>query len=184
MIFAIILLAAVGVGTMLAGLNVAYRDFRYVIPFVIQVWMFATPTVYMQPDPDKEGILQSMLALNPMTGLIANFRAACLGGPIAWVSFGIASHLRHCRPPRWLSLLPPSRRRLCGHHLIFNPREAAFMEQARVGIIGYGYWGPNLVRNFSTCPLTEVAAVCDASPTRLESFRTELRALERGQLRR
>jgi predicted dehydrogenase len=43
------------------------------------------------------------------------------------------------------------------------------MDRLRVGIIGYGYWGPNLVRNFSTCPLTEVAAVCDASPARLQA---------------
>lgn len=42
-------LAATGVGTLLAALNVAYRDFRYVIPFLAQLWMFATPTVYMQP---------------------------------------------------------------------------------------------------------------------------------------
>src|SRR6202035_339027 len=46
---ALILLAALGVGTLLAALNVAYRDFRYVIPFLLQLWMFATPTVYMQP---------------------------------------------------------------------------------------------------------------------------------------
>ena len=40
------------------------------------------------------------------------------------------------------------------------------MSKLPIGIIGYGYWGPNLVRNFSTCPLTEVVAVCDASPVR------------------
>jgi len=40
------------------------------------------------------------------------------------------------------------------------------MDPVRVGVIGYGYWGPNLVRNFSTCPLTTVGAVCDASPAR------------------
>jgi predicted dehydrogenase len=43
------------------------------------------------------------------------------------------------------------------------------MDRLRIGIIGYGYWGPNLVRNFSACPLTEVAAVCDASAARLEA---------------
>src|SRR5262245_13189131 len=43
------------------------------------------------------------------------------------------------------------------------------MDRIRVGIIGCGYWGPNLIRNFSSCPLTEVTAVCDASPARLES---------------
>ena len=43
------------------------------------------------------------------------------------------------------------------------------MNRIPVGVIGCGYWGPNLIRNFSTCPLTEVAAVCDASPARLEA---------------
>ncbi len=45
------------------------------------------------------------------------------------------------------------------------------MSKLAVGIIGYGYWGPNLVRNFSACPLTEVAAVYDANPARLEALR-------------
>jgi len=49
-IFTSILLTALGVGTLLAALNVAYRDFRYVIPFLLQIWMFATPSVYMQVD--------------------------------------------------------------------------------------------------------------------------------------
>jgi predicted dehydrogenase len=40
------------------------------------------------------------------------------------------------------------------------------MDRIRLGIIGYGYWGPNLVRNFSSCAQTEVVAVCDASPAR------------------
>ena len=40
------------------------------------------------------------------------------------------------------------------------------MTKSRVGIIGYGYWGPNLLRNFTACPHTEVLAVCDASPAR------------------
>src|SRR4051812_5389396 len=44
------------------------------------------------------------------------------------------------------------------------------MSKLRVGIVGAGYWGPNLIRNFSSCPLTEVAAVCDASPARLEAI--------------
>jgi lipopolysaccharide transport system permease protein len=89
-VFAVIFLAALGVGTALAALNVAYRDFRYVIPFLVQLWMFATPTVYMQPAGTPEG-LHAVLALNPMTSLIATFRAACLGGPIPWADFGIAS---------------------------------------------------------------------------------------------
>jgi predicted dehydrogenase len=41
------------------------------------------------------------------------------------------------------------------------------MAKIPVGIVGCGYWGPNLIRNFSSCPATEVVAVCDASPARL-----------------
>ena len=44
------------------------------------------------------------------------------------------------------------------------------MDAIQIGIIGAGYWGPNLIRNFSTCPLTHVAAVCDADQTRLEAI--------------
>lgn len=83
-IFGAIVLLAMGVGTLLAGLNVAYRDFRYVIPFLVQVWMFATPTIYMQPGKSAGGILHVLMNLNPMTGLIAAFRASCRDGAIAW----------------------------------------------------------------------------------------------------
>ncbi len=90
-IFAVIVLAALGVGTLLAALNVAYRDFRYVIPFLVQVWMFATPTVYMQPAEGPRDGAQALLALNPMAVLIASFRASCLGGSIAWGPLGAAT---------------------------------------------------------------------------------------------
>ena len=90
-IFLTIMLLAMGVGTLLAGLNVAYRDFRYVIPFLVQVWMFATPTIYMQPGKSAGGALHAVLALNPMTGLIAAFRAACRGGPVPWAQFVLSA---------------------------------------------------------------------------------------------
>lgn len=88
-------LAALGIGTLLAALNVAYRDFRYVIPFLIQLGMFATPTVYMDPSatvagPDA-GLLRTLLTVNPMTPLIGAFRAAALGGPIPWSGVAAAS---------------------------------------------------------------------------------------------
>lgn len=91
-IFAILMLGALGVGIFLAALNVAYRDFRYVMPFMLQVWMFATPSIYMTVDPSKteSGLVATFLTLNPLTGLIANFRAAALGEPINWLSLGIA----------------------------------------------------------------------------------------------
>jgi lipopolysaccharide transport system permease protein len=74
-----IVFAALGVGTLLAALTVAYRDFRYVIPFLLQFWMFATPIVY--PASIVPERWQWVLHLNPMAGLIEGFRAAFLGRP-------------------------------------------------------------------------------------------------------
>jgi lipopolysaccharide transport system permease protein len=88
---ALVLLAAVGVGTLLAALNVAYRDFRYVIPFLTQFWMFATPTVYMALGDDAPGYVRTLLAANPMVALVAGFRAAALGGPVPWGDVGVAA---------------------------------------------------------------------------------------------
>jgi lipopolysaccharide transport system permease protein len=82
--FGIIALGALGVGTLLAALTVAYRDFRYAAPFLVQLWMFATPTIYMQPAGGAPSRLGALLAWNPMTSMISAFRAAALGGPIAW----------------------------------------------------------------------------------------------------
>jgi homopolymeric O-antigen transport system permease protein len=90
-VFLFIFVAAAGFGTWLAALNVKYRDFRYVIPFLVQFWMFATPTVYMQPAAQSDGVLNTLLNLNPMTGLIATFRAACLGTEIPWGQFAASS---------------------------------------------------------------------------------------------
>jgi lipopolysaccharide transport system permease protein len=89
-VFLFIGIGAAGFGTLLAALNVKYRDFRYVIPFMVQFWMFATPTVYMQVPADAGG-LYDLLNLNPMTGLVATFRAACLGTPIPWLQFGLSA---------------------------------------------------------------------------------------------
>jgi lipopolysaccharide transport system permease protein len=80
LVFGLILLAGLGIGTLLAALNVAYRDFKHVVPFLTQLWMFATPTVYLQPESSSRMILY----LNPMAALIAAFRAAVLGGPVPW----------------------------------------------------------------------------------------------------
>ncbi|MGP0064395.1 MAG: ABC transporter permease [Isosphaeraceae bacterium] len=90
-IFGMILLAALGLGALLAALNVAYRDFRYVIPFLVQLGMFATPTVYMQPKAMPAGWSRVFLTLNPMTSLISAFRNSFLGGPIPWTQVGVAS---------------------------------------------------------------------------------------------
>lgn len=78
-IMLVIALVAMGVGTLLAALNVAYRDFRYVVPFLLQFWMFATPTVYMDPTANGVGSFDVVLVANPLSPLIAAFRAAAIG---------------------------------------------------------------------------------------------------------
>ncbi len=74
-----VIFIALGFGTLLSALTVTYRDFRYVIPFMVQFWMYATPVVYPASlFPQK---WQWLLFLNPMAGLIEAFRSAVLGRP-------------------------------------------------------------------------------------------------------
>lgn len=84
LILALLMAVALGVGTLLAALTVQYRDFRHVIPFMVQFWMFATPSIYLQTQSTTHGWLAELLALNPLTGLIHAYRAASLGEAIAW----------------------------------------------------------------------------------------------------
>jgi len=73
----LMILTASGVGMLLAALNAKYRDIRYTIPFLMQVWMFATPIVYPASlVPEKYRLFY---ALNPMTGVIEGFRSSMLG---------------------------------------------------------------------------------------------------------
>lgn len=77
LVVAIAAIAASGVGVWLAALNIKYRDFRYVIPFLTQLWMFASPVVYPASlVPERWRVLY---ALNPLTGVIEGFRWAVLG---------------------------------------------------------------------------------------------------------
>jgi homopolymeric O-antigen transport system permease protein len=100
-IFLLLVLSAAGVGTLLAALNVAYRDFRYIIPFLVQLWMYATPNIYLDlkpPDPERVtrfSWVKQLLPLNPMTGLVESFRAALLNEDIPWhdLSFSAAMAL-------------------------------------------------------------------------------------------
>lgn len=90
LVVAIIALFAVGLGTLLAALNVSYRDFRYLVPFIVQIGMYATPTIYLQPDGTEGSTVSLLLQLNPMTSLVAAFRAAVLGGDVPWVGVAAA----------------------------------------------------------------------------------------------
>ena len=70
---------ALGVGTCLSALTVTFRDFRYIVPFMVQFWMFATPVVY--PASLVPQSWRWLLYLNPMAGMIEGFRSAFLGRP-------------------------------------------------------------------------------------------------------
>ena len=80
---------AVGVGTCLSALTVTYRDFRYVVPFMIQVWMFVTPIIY--PSSLIPTQWRWLVFLNPMSGLIENFRAVFLGRAFDYIGLGISA---------------------------------------------------------------------------------------------
>ena len=78
----LVLLIAFGIGSALAALCAIYRDVRYVVPFLLQLWMFASPVIYPLSfvPPDRQWIFH----LNPMVGAIDGFRSALLGLPFAW----------------------------------------------------------------------------------------------------
>jgi len=77
-----IAIASLGVGMILSALNVAYRDFRYVIPFLVQFWLFATPVIY--PASIVPEGWRWLINFNPMAGLISAFRSSLLNTPILW----------------------------------------------------------------------------------------------------
>lgn len=73
-------MVALGVGMWLAALNVKYRDIQHATPFLMQIWMFATPVVY--PNSIVPERYRFWFELNPLAGVIASYRAAVLGTPI------------------------------------------------------------------------------------------------------
>jgi lipopolysaccharide transport system permease protein len=84
-------ITAFGAGLWLSALNIKYRDIRYVIPFLIQIWLFASPVVYSSNLLPQQ--YQIIYALNPMAGVIEGFRWSLLGteppGSLIAVSAGI-----------------------------------------------------------------------------------------------
>jgi len=77
-VFALLaVIAALGVSFWLAAFNVVYRDVRYLLPFLTQVWMFATPIIYpMSVVPEDWRFLYGM---NPMVGVVEGFRSSLFG---------------------------------------------------------------------------------------------------------
>jgi lipopolysaccharide transport system permease protein len=85
----LVVMASAGVGYLLASVTVKYRDFRHIIPFMMQAWMYASPVVYPVTLLPEE--YRWIMALNPMAGIIGGFRSALLNQPMDWQSLGISS---------------------------------------------------------------------------------------------
>jgi lipopolysaccharide transport system permease protein len=71
------LVTSLGVGLWLSAMNVQYRDVKYVVPFLTQFWLFATPVAY--PSSLLTGKWRPLFALNPMVGVVEGFRWSLLG---------------------------------------------------------------------------------------------------------
>jgi lipopolysaccharide transport system permease protein len=82
-------LMALGVGMLASALTVKYRDLRHVLPFLLQVWMFASPVIY--PTGIVPPSWRWLLALNPMTGVLEGFRAALAGLPFDWPHVAVSA---------------------------------------------------------------------------------------------
>lgn len=82
------ILAALGIGMLVSALNTAYRDFRYALPFLVQIWMYLTPVIYpVKIIPES---LRWLISLNPMSGIVDAYRSAILGKPFEWGNLGIS----------------------------------------------------------------------------------------------
>jgi lipopolysaccharide transport system permease protein len=82
-------LLALGVGLLSAALTVKYRDLRHALPFLIQLWMFASPVIY--PTSIVPARWRWLLTINPVAGIIEGFRAALTGQPFNWPHAGVAA---------------------------------------------------------------------------------------------
>jgi lipopolysaccharide transport system permease protein len=82
---------SLGLGLLLAALNVEYRDFRYVVPFIVQFGLFVSPVAFATADVPESWRL--LYALNPLVGIIDGFRWSLLGGALdigtVWVALAV-----------------------------------------------------------------------------------------------
>ena len=87
-------LLAFGVGVILATLNVRYRDIRYALPFMVQLWLFASPVIY--PLSLVPARWKWLVMLNPMTGIIEGVRASLFGRTFDCAAVGISMAVTVC----------------------------------------------------------------------------------------
>ena len=84
--FAGLIVLALGLGVWLAAVNVAYRDFRFVVPFMLQITMYLTPVIYPVSFIPEQ--VRWVIYFNPLLGWISGIRASFLGSPIDWYAVG------------------------------------------------------------------------------------------------
>ena len=93
-LIALVLTAAIGIGLLLAALNVRYRDIQAILPFLTQIWLFATPIAYAVTLVPANW--RWLYDLNPMVGLVEGFRWAIVGGAFPqslWTSAAVIAVL-------------------------------------------------------------------------------------------
>ena len=83
-------LYSMGVGVFLSALIASQRDFRFLLNLGLQLWMFATSCIYLPPETIPEAA-KPWLPLNPVYGLVLNFRASVLGSEFDWVSLAVSA---------------------------------------------------------------------------------------------
>jgi lipopolysaccharide transport system permease protein len=82
-------LLALGIGLLSAAVTVKYRDLRHALPFIIQLWMFASPVIY--PTSIVPARWQWLITFNPIAGIIEGFRACLTGSSFDWLHVSIAA---------------------------------------------------------------------------------------------
>lgn len=86
LLFALVI--ALAMGLLLASLNVRFRDIKFIVPFLLQIWMFTSPVFY--PSSWIPEIYRPFFALNPATGLLDGFRHILLGTELNLTNLGIS----------------------------------------------------------------------------------------------
>jgi lipopolysaccharide transport system permease protein len=82
-------LLALGVGLLSAAVTVKYRDLRHALPFIIQLWMFASPVIY--PTSIVPQRWKWLVTINPVAGIIEGFRACLTGHSFDWLHVAIST---------------------------------------------------------------------------------------------
>jgi lipopolysaccharide transport system permease protein len=86
---ALLMLLALAVGMWFSALNVKYRDVRFALPFLTQIWMFLSPVIY--PSSRLPQKFKLLITFNPVTGIIEGFRSALFGLPFDWLAIAASA---------------------------------------------------------------------------------------------